>query len=85
MQIAVTPQQLSVLEEKLSVQHGVTVETTSDAAGIVKTPDVTLSYVYDGKGILDVEVTAKHSFEAKVAPSSMIESRIRTLFAAAIG
>lgn len=83
MQIMLTPAQFSALEEKLSVQQGVKVEPTSETAGTVTTSDVTLSYLYDGTASLDVEVTAKRSFKAKLASESMIEGKIREMFAEA--
>lgn len=84
MQISVTPTQFSTLEEKLSVQHGVTVSPTSDMAGTVTTPDVTISYVYDGTANMDVEVPERHSFLARHASESTVEGHVRDFLAKAI-
>lgn len=80
MQLNITPTQFSTLQEKLSADHDVTISETTDVTGTLTTHDVTLSYSYDGTSVLDIEVTAKHSFEAKVAPESVIDGKITDLF-----
>jgi hypothetical protein len=84
MKIAVTPAQFTTLQAKLQSESGVTVTPITPMTGAITTSDVTLSYAYDGTDSVDVEVTAKHSFKAKLASESQIESRINALFAEAV-
>lgn len=81
MQIAVTPTQFSAIEEKLSVTQGLKLTQGATDSGTLLTPDVTLSYSYDGVGVLSVEVIAKHSVLARFASEATIEEHINSIFA----
>lgn len=81
MNFALTPAQFSLLEEKLSVQQsGFKLTPSSALVGSLLTPDVTLSYVYDGTANLNVILIAKHSLKARLASDGAIQSKIQELF-----
>lgn len=81
MKIAVTPAEYAELTVKLVSTKGVIFVPAGPNGGTITTSDVTLSYLYDGTGEVDVEVTEKHSFLARHAPESVIESHITQIFA----
>jgi len=84
MQINLLPGQFLALEEKLSVQQGIIITETGTNSGTIANSDVTLSYVYDGDSVLDVEIIAKHSWKAKIANDNQINQHIRDLIIKAI-
>lgn len=80
MTFVLTPAQYATLKTKLLGQKDVTVKPAGDLSGLIITPDVTLSYSYDGTKSLAMQVTEKHSFRARhIATAAMIESKIKDL------
>lgn len=80
MHIALTPAQFSAIEEKLGVTQGITLTQSAPDSGTLLTHDVTLGYSYDGAGILNIEIIAKHSLLAKMATEATIEDHINQIF-----
>lgn len=85
MQITITPAQFAALDQKISGQSSIRLAPINATSGIMTTPDVTLSYSYDGVSTLDVEVTAKNSWKAKLASDSIINGQIMAMFQKYIG
>ena len=81
MQIKITPAQFATLEAKLNDTEGVMFAQSSTFVGSIVTKDVTLSYDYDGAETLEIDVTARHSFEARIASEAQIEERINEMIA----
>lgn len=79
VQLPISPARYEILKQEL-VNAGVSLSMSDNDHGTLVTKDVTLACVYDGVGLLDVSITAKHSWEARFASNSMIESHIAEMF-----
>ena len=82
MTFPVTPPQFFNLTKNLCNVPGVQVRMSNLLSGSISNSDVTLSYAYDGMAVLTVDVTAKHSFKAKLASDSEIQQKIQALLTA---
>ena len=76
MRFDLSPEQFEKLQAALQQAPGVVLTMSGPKQGTLKTPDVTLSCIYDGSFALYVTVEARNSFKARIAPESMIESRV---------
>ena len=85
MKFILTPDQFDKLQTVLSTASGAKLEMSGAKSGTLTTSDVTLLCVYDGTCTLYVTVEARHSFKAKIAPESLIESKVTAMFDQFIG
>jgi len=79
MTFPMTPQQFSSLGNTLANNPGVQLRPANQLSGTISTSDVTLAYSYDKTAALTVDITAKHSWKAKLASTEQIEQRISNL------
>ena len=80
MTLNLTPGQFAFLKAQLSTAPGVVLVMDTPYCGTMQNSDVTLAFGYDECDKLEVDVTARHSFKAKIAPQSTIDARIAKMF-----
>lgn len=79
MKFAITPDEFAKLEAEGIDEKNVVVTSTGQNSGSITTPDVTLSYAYDGVGSLDVKIISRNSFLAKHCSDETIFNHVNKI------
>lgn len=71
--------QYETLKEKLAAAPDVALTSSGPNAGTITTPQVSLSYTYDGSTNITIATTARHGFFVQHASQDTIDQHIATL------
>lgn len=74
-----TPEQYGKAQIALDATPGVS-HTGDDKSGTVHSHDIDFDYTFDGADF-SMDITARHTMEAKIAPDSAILSRVKKMLA----